>query len=158
MLSLKNLSLSPQQRTLDFGRGFYTTLYKEQAISFAGKVGARRDSERNYVSVYEVADLETLKRELDVLEFPAPDYDWLEFVFENRNGSYTGKQYDIVFGPVANDVIYRTFIAYEEGIITRDETISRLKVKELYNQMTFCTEKALSYLKYTGNFEVPGEV
>jgi len=67
--------------------------------------------------------------------------------FENRNGSYSGKKYDIVFGPVANDVIYRTFIAYEDGILTKDETISRLKVKKLYNQMTFCTEAALSFLK-----------
>jgi hypothetical protein len=145
--------LVPQQRTLDFGRGFYTTLYKEQAIVFAQKVGARRESEKSFVSVYDVAALETLKCELAVLEFPSPDYDWLDFIFENRNGSYAGKEYDIVFGPVANDVIYRTFIAYEDGILTKDETISRLKVKKLYNQMTFCTEVALSFLKYTGNFE-----
>jgi hypothetical protein len=146
--------LVPQQRTLDFGCGFYTTLYKEQAVSFAKKVGARREIEMNFVSVYEIAALEILEHKLDVLEFISPDYDWLDFVFENRNGTYTGKCYDIVFGPVANDVIYRTFIAYEDVILTKDETINRLKIKELYNQMTFCTKKALSYLNYTENFVV----
>lgn len=146
--------LVPQQRTLDFGRGFYTTMNREQAADFAKKVSARRESEKGYVSIYEIVELETLKRELDILEFSSPDYDWLDFVFANRNGTYAGNVYDIVFGAVANDTIYRTFIAYEDGILTKDETISRLKVIKLYNQMTFCTEKALSFLKYTGNFEV----
>lgn len=27
--------------------------------------------------------------------------------------NFTNQQYDIIFGPVANDTIYRTFIAYE---------------------------------------------
>jgi len=146
--------LMPKQRTLDFGHGFYTTTNKEQATVFAQKVGDRRESEKSYVSVYEVATLETLKHELDILEFRSPDYAWLDFVFENRNGKYTGKTYDIIYGPVANDTIYRTFIAYEDGIITKDETIARLKIIELYNQMTFSTEKALTFLKYTGNYEV----
>ena len=47
---------------------------------------------------------------------------------------------------VANDTIYRTFIAYEEGILTKDETIARLKVKKLYNQMTFTTASSLKEL------------
>ena len=151
---VENPILISGQRTLDFGRGFYTTTNKEQAVIFAKKVADRRESEKGYVSVYEVAPMETLTKELDVLEFLSPDYDWLDFVFENRNGKYAGKSYDIIYGPVANDTIYRTFIAYEDGIITKDETIGRLKIIELYNQMTFSTDKALSFLKYTGNYEV----
>jgi len=143
-----------QQRTLDFGAGFYTTTNREQAVDFAGKVRERRESRKGYVSIYEVAPIATLKQELVLLEFLSPDYDWLDFVFENRSGTYDGKLYDIVYGPVANDRIYRTFVAYEDGIITKDETIERLKVIELYNQMMFSTDKALSFLKYTGNFEL----
>ena len=52
------------------------------------------------------------------------------------------------------DTIYRTFIAYEEGILTKDETIARLKVKKLYNQMTFTTENSLKELKYTGQLPI----
>ena len=142
-----------QQRTLDFGPGFYTTTNDEQAISFAKKMQNRRGSARGYVSMYDVADMAVLRQGLRVREFAEPDEVWLDFVFENRGGIYTGPSYDIVYGPVANDTIYRTFVAYEDGIYTKQETINRLKVKKLYNQMTFCTEQALVLLKYTGHIE-----
>lgn len=143
-----------QNRTLDFGYGFYTTINQNQAVNFAGKVTDRRESGFPCVSMYEVPELEELRSKYKVLNFPAPDEDWLDFVIANRNGSYKGEHYDIVFGPVANDTIYRTFIAYEEGILTKEETIARLKVKKLYDQMTFTTEAALKELKYIGQFVV----
>lgn len=103
--------------------------------------------------MYEVPELDELKHKYKVLIFPQANEDWLDFVFANRNGSYSAVQYDIVFGPVANDTIYRTFIAYEEGILTKGETIARLKVKKLYDQMTFTTESALKELKYIGQYD-----
>ncbi|HZK72273.1 MAG TPA: DUF3990 domain-containing protein [Clostridia bacterium] len=140
--------LVSQNRTLDFGYGFYTTTNQDQAISFAQKVKERRESRACYVTVYEVPDISVLQTELKVKVFVTADEEWLDFVFANRNGNYQDQNYDIVYGPVANDTIYRTFIAYEAGIYTKEETIQKLKVKELYGQMTFLTEKALSYLKY----------
>ena len=86
--------------------------------------------------MYETAELEELKNKYKLLFFSEANEEWLDFVFANCNGSYEGVNYDIIFGPVANDTIYRTFIAYEEGILTKDETIARLKVKKLYNHMT----------------------
>lgn len=145
--------LVPQNRTLDFGYGFYTTTNQTQAVSFANKVTDRRENGSPCVSMYEVPELVELQRKYKVLSFPAPNEAWLDFVFGNRNGSYIGEHYDIVFGPVANDTIYRTFVAYEEGILTKEETIARLKVKELYNQMTFTTEPALEELKYIGQLD-----
>lgn len=142
--------LIQQNRTLDFGYGFYTTTNRNQAVSFAGKVASRRGNGSPCVSVYEVPDIEVLESRYNVLIFTEANEDWLDFVFANRNGSYSGEQYDIVFGPVANDTIYRTFIAYEEGILTKEETIARLKVIDLYNQITFATESALKELKYIG--------
>ncbi|MDY5998207.1 MAG: DUF3990 domain-containing protein [Erysipelotrichaceae bacterium] len=143
-----------QNRTLDFGYGFYTTTNQNQAVNFAKKVTDRRESGYPCVSMYDVPELEKLKSKYKVLVFPEPNEEWLNFVFTNRNGSYDKEHYDIVFGPVANDTIYRTFIAYEEGILTKDETIARLKVKKLYDQMTFTTEQALQELKYIGQFDV----
>ncbi len=89
-----------------------------------------------------------------MLIFPEANGAWLDFVYANRNGSYHGEQYDMVFGPVANDTIYRTFIAYEDGILTKEETITRLKVKKLYNQMTFITESAIAQLRYIGQLNM----
>lgn len=134
-----------QNRTLDFGYGFYTTFNKDQAVNFAEKVTARRETGIPCVSMYETAELEELKNKYKLLFFSEPNEEWLDFVFANRNGSYEGISYD---------TIYRTFIAYEEGILTKDETIARLKVKKLYNQMTFTTASSLKELKYIGQLPI----
>ena len=143
-----------QNRTLDFGFVFYKTFNKDQALNFEEKVTARRETGIPCVSMYETAELEELKNKYKLLFFSEPNEEWLDFVFANRNGSYEGISYDIIFGPVANDTIYRTFIAYEEGILTKDETIARLKVKKLYDQMTFTTASSLKELKYIGQLPI----
>jgi hypothetical protein len=107
-----------------------------------------------FVSVYQIAYLAILKKDLLVLEFTEPDEQWLDFIFENRAGIYSGKTYDIIYGAVANDTIYRVLTAYEEGIIPKEECIRQLKVRKLYNQMTFASEKALAYLKFTSQIEL----
>jgi hypothetical protein len=61
-----------------------------------------------------------------------------------------GKKYDIIYGPVANDTIYRTLIAFEAGELSKTETIARLKVRQLFDQMTFASERSLSFLKFSG--------
>jgi len=48
-----NLSLS--RKNLDFGSGFYTTLFREQAINFAQKVMIRKGHKNQSVSVQEIA-------------------------------------------------------------------------------------------------------
>ncbi len=141
--------LVTQTRYLDFGHGFYTTTNKEQAISFAQKVYKRKNEGSKEVSIYEV-DEDKLFSELFVLRFDEPNEDWLNFVSENRNGSYIGEAYDIVFGPVANDDVYTTFTLYQSGALTKEQTLETLKIKKLYNQMLFASEKALAYLKFIG--------
>lgn len=149
--------LIQQTRTLDFGCGFYTTTNRDQAVSFAGKVTKRRENGSPCVSIYEVPSIEKLKNKFKLLIFPEANEEWLDFVYANRNASCQCEQFDMVFGPVANDTIYRTFIAYEEGILTKEETIARLKIKKLYNQMTFITEAALAQLNYIGQLNMKEE-
>ena len=144
-------------RTLDFGPGFYTTTNKEQAVNFAVKVYNRSVREGNtpkgkFISIYE-ADYEKIKDELVLLHFGSANEEWLDFILANRKNYYEGKKYDIIYGPVANDTIYRTLIAFESEALSKEETIAKLKVRELFDQMTFKTELALSYLKYTGFLE-----
>jgi hypothetical protein len=140
------------KRTLDFGAGFYTTTNKEQAISFATKVMLRNGTQTKCVSMYDIS-IDGLGCQLEVLKFNTANSEWLDFVFANRQGIYSGKKYDVVIGAVADDTIYRVFSLFEAGLITRAETLERLKIRKLYNQITFCTEKALSYLQYIGQLE-----
>jgi hypothetical protein len=79
----------------------------------------------------------------------------IDFVHENRRGIYAGKMYDLVIGPVANDDVFATLIVYEQGILNVEQTLEALKVKKLYSQFVFKTEKALSLLKFLNSFE-PG--
>ncbi len=146
-------------RTLDFGTGFYTTTNKEQAINFAVKVYDRslRTGETpkgKFVSIYE-ADYEAMQKQLDILRFDSPSDEWFDFVIANRrNTQQLNRKYDVIYGPVANDTIYRTLIAFETGELSKTETIARLKVRQLFDQMTFASERALSFLKFLSFMEV----
>ena len=145
-----NLDLS--RKSLDFGHGFYTTVNKDQAIDFARKVAIRKSQSNKFVSVYDF-DEEAAKPILDILWFPTPDRLWLDFVHQNRHGTYTGKPHDLVIGAVANDDVYATVILYEQGILNVEQTIESLKIKKLYSQYVFKTEKSLSFLKFIECFE-----
>ena len=136
-----------QTRFLDFGFGFYTTENKTQAISFAEKVYRRRKEGSPLVSVYEI-DEQAAFSVCSLLRFESPNEAWLDFVFENRMGIYNGQNYELIYGAVANDDVYETFNLFTAGVLNKEETLNRLKVKNLYNQLVFTSERALSFLKF----------
>lgn len=138
-----------QNRFLDFGFGFYTTTNRAQAIAFADKVHKRRGEGGKVVSIYEI-DEKTAFAQCSLLRFDAPDEAWLDFVSDNRAGSYDGPEYDLIYGPVANDDVYTTFTLYSAGALTKAQTLEALKIKRLYNQLVLTSEKALGYLKFAG--------
>jgi hypothetical protein len=146
-MAVETPKIIQHNRTLDFGSGFYTTLNLDQAINFAHNVVRRNRGEGvPTVSTYQ-ANIENLH----VYTFGSANEEWLDFVYEQRMAKYTGKQFDVVIGPVANDTLYRVFRMYEDGDISRSETLKRLKVVELFNQITFCTSKAISALKFVNS-------
>ena len=140
-------TLIQQNRFLDFGFGFYTTTNKAQAVSFAAKVTKRRRSGQRVVSMYKIDEAVAFS-ECTILRFDQPDEPWLDFVSENRSGNYNEDSYDFIFGPVANDDVYRTFTLYTAGVLTKEQTLEQLKIKKLYNQLVLTSEKALSYLRF----------
>lgn len=133
-------------RTLDFGRGFYTTTNYEQAEKWAWKVIKRRKGTDAYVSFYEF-DIEEAKKKLRVHIFEEADESWLNYVCDCRAGKDGQDNYDIVSGPVADDDVYATLILYERGLLDKEATLKRLKIKKLFNQILFHTE-ALKYCKF----------
>ena len=96
-------------------------------------------------------DYEKAKSELNIRTFEKADEIWLDFVVANRMNKYEGDTYDVIRGPVANDKVYRTLIFYEEGDFSKEQTLMALMTTVLDNQITFCTEKALSFLEYMGS-------
>ena len=134
-------------RMLDFGFGFYTTTSRAQAERFARHVHERRGTGSPIVNVYSFDD-DLAFGTLDVLRFERPNDVWLDFVAANRTGEYVGTRHDIVYGPVANDDVYRTINAYLGGFADRDATIRNLLTRKLSDQLVFASERALAYLKH----------
>jgi len=77
----------------------------------------------------------------------------LDFVSANRNRTYHGNSYELIYGPVANDDVFVTFALYAAGELSKEETLIRLKIKRLFNQLVFSSERALSFLKFIGVLE-----
>lgn len=143
--------LIKQNRFLDFGNGFYTTTNKEQAINFAKKVVTLRNG-KPIVNIYEFDENSIVG--LNIKKFPSPNDEWLDFVSSNRNGIYSGGKYDIIIGAVANDDVYKTLQVYQTGLLTKTQALEALKIKKLFNQYVFTTNKALKTLKFIEAKEV----
>lgn len=138
-----------KNRYLDFGFGFYTTTNREQAVNFAQKVTDRRKMGEATLNIYSVNEAVAFQ-ECKVLQFDSPDEAWLDFVAANRQGTYQGEKYDLIYGAVANDDVYRTIALYMTGVLDKEQTLSSLKIRKLFNQLVFATEKSLQYLKFEG--------
>ena len=138
-------------RTLDFGTGFYTTTSIEQARRWVALRQKRGEVSDGFVSSYEVSDAILSIPDLKCLVFQTASRDWLDFVMANREDPFAVHDFDIVFGPVANDRVFATLTLFEMGQLDADETIRRLKTYRLVDQVLFHTEKALRQLHFTGS-------
>ena len=83
-----------------------------------------------------------------MIRFEMADEEWLNFICACRSGKSITEEYDLVFGPVADDNVYATVQLFELGVLDKDETIKRLKVEKLYDQVLFHTKKTLSVCSY----------
>ncbi|MCT4662850.1 MAG: DUF3990 domain-containing protein [Tissierellales bacterium] len=148
---VKKPRIIESNRLLDFGTGFYTTTNKNQAIRWSQKVMARNNSESSYLSVYKFQ----AEKEIKIKKFEKPDKEWLDFITANRNGTYMEEEYDIIWGPVADDNVYLTVKLFETGVLSKEEALKRLKVEKLFDQVLFHSEKALKCCEFY-NFEIIG--
>ena len=138
-------------RTLDYGRGFYTTTSYEQAEQW---VRRRRGTQHSvgYVNVYELADI--LPEEIKQLRFDTPTEAWVDFVMRNRTERGFEHSFDIVYGPVANDRVYAAFALYESNLLDKEGLIRELRTSELVDQFLFHTEQSLQHLTFIEAKEV----
>lgn len=127
---------------LDFGKGFYLTSLKEQAIRYAERFLLR--GQTAFLNKYEIE--ENLPN-LNIKVFKAYNGEWLDFVLACRQGT-DSTDYDLVVGGIANDRIFRTLDLYFSGEITKDEALKRLKFEKPNNQYCFRTIEAIKCLKF----------
>lgn len=139
-------------RSLDYSSGFYTTTSYEQAKKLVERRMKDKGMAVGYVNVYELNDiaLDNMK----VLSFEKPTVEWVNFVMKNRTERGFSHDYDIVYGPVADDSVYTQFALYEGGIISMPTLIQELKTYKLVDQFLFHTEKSLTAIKYIESIEI----
>lgn len=139
-------------RTLDYGNGFYATTSFEQAEDWVRPRMNEFQTTKGFVNVYEF-DTETLGL-CKSLVFNEPTEEWVDFVMKNRTQIGFTHDYDIVYGPVANDRVYAAFALFEGGMLNKQELIRELKTYRLVDQYLFHTEVALKYLAFVDGKEI----
>lgn len=133
-------------RSLDFGSGFYAISSCDQAQRWAELQTGRRKTGVPTVNVYDF-DLEKAAN-LAVRRFETADGSWLNFVAENRKNIYNGVKYDIVIGPVANDITMTVISDYIAGSISEEMALILLKPRRLTDQYAFLTVRGLSAFRF----------
>ena len=149
---VKTPEIREPNRTLDYGIGFYATTSYEQAVFWVKRRLLEKRLSKGYVNVYEfdVNSVENIK----CLEFSMPNESWVDFVMQNRTQKDFKHDYDIVYGPVANDRVYAAFALYEGGLIDKQILISELKTYKLVDQYLFHTDKSLRTIDFVEAKEI----
>lgn len=97
-LAIENPDLLHSRPNLDFGKGFYLTSIREQAVKWCGKFVKR--GKQGVISNH-IFDEELFQR-LKVLRFDSYSEEWLEFILACRSGK-DSSDYDAVCGGIANE-------------------------------------------------------
>lgn len=141
--------LDKSKESNDFGRGFYLTSSKIQALKWAKRNMRINDKEKAYISVFNFIEND----DLNIFRFYNADYEWLNFVLQNRRRKKVNNDYDLIIGPVANDQVYNTLL-FESNLIDMDKTLEMLETQKLFDQYLFRTKKSLQKLVFVKCIEV----
>ena len=143
---IQTIDLSKSRVGKDFGLGFYLTPDKQVA---------QRQAERKFEQygegeafVYEYVIENDLFKTLHSLRFDSYTLNWARFVLSNRKNR-TRQQihdYDIVTGPIADDVVGYQIRRVEEGIISEEQFLEEIKFHTITIQYLFATQKAIDML------------
>ena len=154
-VEVRNPRIIVTNKTLDFGPGFYTTTDYKQAKSWAIAKTGRLNKGKPTISVFEFNE-EFAFNNLQTLVFEKPNEKWLEFVVSNRKNNYSGKQFDLAVGPVANDRTILTINDYISGAIDMRTALIILEPYRLTDQYAFLSSFGLKTLELKEVFDHVG--
>lgn len=144
----------------DFGYAFYTTEIKEQAVRWAKRKAMleERKTKKKVIPVISCFEWnqEDSSRQLKVKKFDGTSMEWLDLVVKCRSQLDYQHDFDIVVGKIANDNVGETVSYVVQGIMRKEDAVKRLAFEKINNQIAFCTENSLKYLRFIESFE--GEI
>lgn len=141
------IDLSKSKPNKDFGKGFYLSESYQQALEMA-KFKTLILGGETKVTEFEFNNELMSSEDLKILIFDSYSEEWLDFILLNRTSQSISHEYDIVYGPIANDKVGAQIFKYHEHSIDKAELLERLKyMKGITFQYFFGTPKAISHLK-----------
>lgn len=143
-----DIDIQKSQRFKDFGQAFYLSDIKLQAQDMASNKADLLGGEP-IVHQFEVPENILQDPDLKVKVFSQYSTEWAHFVWNNRDKDQDfHHDYDIVYGPIANDTIGAQMRAFRLQKKDLNEFLEGLKYVngETY-QYAFCTPRAISKLR-----------
>lgn len=142
IMSIRHPDVAKGRDNLDFGKGFYVTRLKEQAIRWAHVIYSRYEGHMPVVNTYKL-DLEAIVTS-DTYKhktFSTYDKEWLDFIVDSRMGRKPWREYDMIEGGVANDRVIDTIEGYMNGDFSAEVAIGRLKHYKPNNQIAILNQE-----------------
>lgn len=145
-IEIINPDIIHSREGLDFGKGFYCTVLREQAEAYG-----LRFSLRGIPAILNEYVLDSAYIESNVRQFVSYDEEWLDFIMANRQNQPV-TDYEIIEGGVADDKIFRTIDLYLSGDITKTDALNRLKYEKPNHQICFRSQSVIDrYLKFVSS-------
>lgn len=140
------IDLTKGRKGKDFGQGFYLSPDIKQADRMAELTVMRNGTGIPVVTEFEFDEIRASK--LNCLILKEYTRQWAEFVIMNRNNrtDVQAHNYDIVYGPIADDTVGLTIRLFQQKFIDIDEVVKRLKYVQPTFQYFFATDKAIQTL------------
>ena len=145
-VNIEKIDLAKSKPNKDFGRAFYLSVDEHQALELA-QFRAEFEETAPIVNVFEFD--ENLFKQFRYKLFEEYTEEWAHFVYNHRTDPQgrTLHDYDIVYGPIANDRIGAQITRFKQGYITFEEFLNRIQyIKGITFQYVFCTQRAVDKL------------
>lgn len=118
---IQHPDISFSREYLDFGKGFYLTSIKSQAIDYGARFKLR--GKQSILNEYNIEDNVVFEYRTKI--FSRYDEEWLDFITSCRQ-EMDVSDWDVVIGPIADDKVFRTIDLYLSGDMGKEEALRRL--------------------------------
>lgn len=148
-VDIEEIDLLKSARGKDFGCGFYLSADSEQAMQLA-QFKAFLQNASPKVIAFEFDEKCLIDGTLSVKLFDDYTMEWAHFIYDNRMNSEKENlhDFDIVYGPIANDRVGIQVRELMEGNIDFETFLKKIKYnKGISFQYFFGTSKAIGHLR-----------
>ena len=146
---VKDIDLSKRRLGKDFGKGFYLSEDKHQAMRMAMLVTRREGTGEPTLNTFLFDETVLSSNDINIIRFDSYTAEWADFVLMNRNNKLDilAHNYDIVYGPIANDRIGLQIKRLEQGIQSSKEFLRNIRFVRPTFQYYFGTERSLQFIR-----------